>query len=377
MNDDGYIRTKARHAMLALATNLRRAHGCRYVVGPTPTRSGTAVIVGAGPSVTESLIHIERLQREGASIFCTNTGLRVLASAGIVPDYVVVREALDVSAQLAHPYRHLVLDLGAHPATFTGNPLVFIAGAIQCFELAAICGVRPLYGGPAALTGAVALAENWGAREIVLTGADLCFAGNGAAYAVGSVYGDMRGANEGDMIALSGLDAQTALNAPAGVPYPERQRVVEVPHVNGGVCYQIEPWADQRSWLETHALRWSGITLLDASEGCHKLGWQSVFLRYVEAQGGVTPPTGTLDTLPAIEAVRRQIETVRGTTAAARAGGPIGAIPGLAAGCEIVEATAAGDLLRIRELIENPRDGVMAGCEALDAACRDIEERIA
>ena len=67
--DDNYVKHKARPSMLAAVRNLHSAHLYPYAVGDRPReRSGTAVVVGAGPSLTRSLAFVAQMQAEGALV---------------------------------------------------------------------------------------------------------------------------------------------------------------------------------------------------------------------------------------------------------------------------------------------------------------------
>ncbi len=386
--DDNYVRHKARPSILAAVRNLHSAHLYPYAVGERPReRSGTAVVVGAGPSLTQSLAFVAEMQREGALVLTVNAALPALAAGGVVPDVVVCREVVDVSAQLSHPVRCVVLDLCAGSETWRSelfygiyslcatDVMWFVPGAMQCFELAANLEVEPLFAGSAALTAAVALAEAWGAAEIVLVGVDLAFAQDGKGYADGSAWSGYRGelAADGRMsLEGAGFEAMGARSSSVGIPGPPQQQTVRrVPAIGGGEVSQLMTWADQQGWLENFAARhWdidcTNATLSGASIGGWSEGWpgagEAESLDHVVAMGlpaGVTVPRERTEA--AIADVLRQCDTVRNVAASVLDDdGAPHTVPGYLAGCDVVEAAAAGALMGVHDSGLPMREGVSA-----------------
>ena len=199
-NDRAFTFYRSRLVAEAWLTNLLDACALPYAFGPRPaSRAGTAVCVGAGPSLERTGPELARMQAAGALIATVNTALPAVARY-CTPDVVLVRETVDVSSHLAHPAHLRVLDLGASPAVwdaamapmrereaasraaveraaadgYAGVALPdrcpevawFVPGSTNTFELALTLGVRPLFAGPAALTALVALVEEIGRAHV-------------------------------------------------------------------------------------------------------------------------------------------------------------------------------------------------------------------
>lgn len=354
-----YILHKARAVTANLVRNLchieHDGYAARRHRGP---RSGTAIVVGAGPSLSTTGPQLAAWQQQGALILTVNAALPAV-SQYVKPDVVVAREAVNVASHMAHPFGCAVLDLGVEPAvwesakTSAGEVRWFLAGALQNFELASTLDVHPLFGGTAALTAAVALAEAWGAARVVLVGVDLAFAPDGTGYASGSAWGGYRGEVQGDAVQLAGAgyDAMQSQAGAVGIPGPpSRQSVTHAPAWGGsGTVSQLLTWADQREWLERFAARHPEIECIDATgAGCRKAGW-------------LESTTPTVDPLPlpsaaplapgtrarAVDDIRQQCSRVETLAATAlHPDGAIVAVPEYLAGSDVVDAAAAAALIQ-------------------------------
>ena len=382
---------KAQAVMEAMAANLRLAQRVPYALGPRPTdRRGTFVVCGAGPSLAGSLPEVARMAREGAKVCVVNTALPAFDGV-LVPDVVLVREAVDVSGHLRYPARLRVLDLGASRAVWAealaeGECLErqdcawFLGAANHTFDLAWHLGVRPLFAGTAALTALVALCEEWGARRVVLVGADLAIREDGAAYSAGSAFSgqvtqigaDGRATHGGE-----GFRVKQEAHARSGLPLnPTHEDTIEVDRWGGGVIRTTAQWIDQFPWLVDFAMRYPEIECIDATgAGARKYGWSEVLLDRLEVtEGGETkvgqgaPP----DFDRARAALLEQCETA--ISLAGTVTDPEGcavAVPGLLRGMDLVEAAAAGRTLLAIESDEPTADRVRAVYLALsDSAAR-------
>lgn len=387
-SEELYALTKARPAMLACVRNLTTARERRYALpreaGP---RQGTVVIVGSGPSLDESLHLVREMHAQGALVYTTNTGLAALARAGIVPSVVVAREVLDVRSHLEHPHGELVLDLAVNADVWDAHPSAswFVAGGTQFFELASRLGVRPLFGGPAALTAAVALADARGAERIVLVGVDLAFASDGLGYARGSAFSGFGGEfGEGGRVLLdgAGLEAMKAASDAVGVPAPPRVQTVTLTQgLHGAAVRQLGTWADQQRWLEAFAPR-ARCALLDnlTAQGASIAGWHR---RTVAPR--VPPHLPRTDDEPvvprvdeALADIARQCDTVASIADTVRdPEGCVVAVPGYLDGCDVVEAAAAGDLITVRRMGYAPGPGVRLTCAALASAAEAVRAAVA
>lgn len=260
---DLFARRKAEHVMRALVTNLRTASSLPYLVSHEhqPMRGVPAFIVGAGPSLSASLPLLERAAEVGY-VIAVNASAQAVSRV-VQPDVVVVRESIDVSAQMQGVRAGLVaLDACASPAVWAAAESVgergwFLAGAVQHFGIASLLRARPVYAGPAALTAAVALAHAWGASPIVLVGCNLAFAGDGRGYAAESGWGDVRGHVHGGHVSLAGMAHMRGVVAASGqTPPPEVQQVERFPAWGGeGEVSSLLTWGDQVRWLRDFAAR--------------------------------------------------------------------------------------------------------------------------
>ena len=386
-----YALTKARPAMLASVSNLQRIEARPYALPPLAERGhGAVYIVGSGPSLVDGIDALRSAQASGALVYATNTSLPAMARAGIVPDVVVVREVLDVADQLSHGAHEIVCDLACSPRVWEragwhpGIASWFVAGGTQFFALAHRLGVRPLFGGPASLTAAVALAIERGAGRIVLVGVDLAFADDGQGYASGTAYEGFAGqlTDAGMRVGGAGLEVMRAASAAASVPPPPRvQRTARVPSLDGREVEQLGTWADQQAWLESIATRFGErIELVNATaRGALIAGWsRRPALTRRQPWPRVMRQAVALERVrDTVEDVRRQAETVASMADTVRdADGCVVAVPGYLEGCDIVEAVAAGDMITVREMGYAPGPGVRLTCMALSDAARAVREAL-
>lgn len=366
MTDRGYVLHKSRPtAEAALRNLLGPAEELPYALAAHPSeRRGTVVVVGAGPSLDRTAHHLPRLIEEGASVFTVNTALPKVAQH-CEPDVVIAREIVDVSAHLAHPARLRVLDLGAHErvwaAAMKAGPCAwFIAGADQYFDLAATIGVRPLFGGQAAVTSAVALAEQWGAARIVLLGCDLAIDDDGRSYADGTAFSGQRAVIGADGMAENGGDGfavKQAAHEAAGIRgWPEREITTVLERWGGGEPLRTTTqWLDQITWLATFAARHPEIVCLDATgAGARKPRWTQIrpdaACDVRDWAGPWGPVVGRMQQLPPFRACVREhlaAQAARIDALAANTSHPDGnplAIPDLMRGVDFAELMAARDV---------------------------------
>lgn len=249
---------------------------------PAPAdRRGTAIVVGAGPGLAD---HVDALRRAAghATIFAVNASLGALRNAGIRASWVVARESLDQSHHLeAGGFDRAALDVACHPAIWDeaerhapGAVHAFVAGATQFFQIADALDVRPLYGGTAALTAAVQLAFELGAKRIVLVGVDLAVV-DGDAYSALSPYGAVKGEVKGDVVHFTETQRwDEGARRVGAVPEPKLQRA-DIRRCWDGV-ERPAMHASQLDWLGTFARRAAraGVECVDTSrKGIAKEGW--------------------------------------------------------------------------------------------------------
>jgi hypothetical protein len=214
-----------------LIANLRHAAG-RHVDDLAINVQHGALVVGAGP------ISMSRLRNTGARVvYATQSSALALAHVGKRADYIVCIESIDVSEQLrkatdANPSATVILDLTAHPKCFEAaerRPVIWSLawsayyGAIyDCFD------VRPLSGGGAAFTTAVAFALRRH-LDVHLVGFEGVVDGKGATYAPGSPWSGLR--HELDEatgeVRFEGHPERDELHRASGVPpIPRTRRLI-------------------------------------------------------------------------------------------------------------------------------------------------------
>lgn len=354
-----YVLHRSRLVAEAMLANLPAAGSLPYALGPRTTeRAGTWVCVGAGPSLEATGPELARMQKAGACILTVNTALSAV-SRWVRPDVVIAREVVDVSSHLHWPAGLYVLDIGASPRAWerarnNGPTAWFWPGAPHCFDLAATHGGRPLFGGPAAMTGLVALAEEWGAAEIVLVGCDLALADDGKSYADGSAFAGQRAEIDAHGVATNGGDGfvrKQEQHARGGVEaYPTREATALVERWGGGgMLRTTTQWLPQLEWLRNFAQRHPEIVCIDATGAGTRKGWREVDVREVT----VTPASGPVLSAPDPEAMARvlaSIEEQRETALAVavnvlHADGAPECVPGFVRGTDFVDMFAAKGLL--------------------------------
>lgn len=383
--DQAWLKHKAKPSLLSTIDNLKRAKRHRYAIGHLDEgeQIGTAVVVGSGPSLTSRGGVIRELQHSGAMVITTNTGLPALAKMSIVPNVVATREVVDVGSHLDHPAGCIAVDLAAAPSVWeaaerNGSKVIwFVGAAMQYFELASKLGVKPLYGGGAALTAAVALAAEWGARRIVLVGVDLAFADDGAGYADGSAWSGYRGELGDDMVIIGGdgYAAMVEQSKHSNIkPPPQAQRTVEATAYGGnGTVRQLLTWADQKQWLETFAERHQQLDLINATcAGVRIEGWVEGLVNYRQTLPSMrTVQEDVVDAV--IDDIRRQCKTVGALGATVRdPQGCVAAVPGWLDGNALVEAVAAPDIVAQRDMRLPAKQAIIAQSEALEAAAAQV-----
>lgn len=277
---------KSRQIAEAVAANLGvfRRFGIPYALEASPgSRRGTYVIVGAGPSLADTGPLLAKYQRAGAVICTVNTALKKVAQY-VVPDVVLTREVVDVSAHLDYPAKLRVVDVSANPkvvakARAMGDTAFFISSQLPFFEVASVLGVRPLFGGGGALTAMVQLAEQWGAAQIVLLGVDLALAPDGSGYATGTAFSGYNVSSATGVVSGEGLKVKQEAHASGGVAPPTTQMgLKDVPAWGGkGTVKAMQVYWDQLEWLQNfHARYKDDIYLQDATGAGASKGWKEV-----------------------------------------------------------------------------------------------------
>lgn len=84
--------------------------------------NGIAVIVGSAPSMLDNLGKIREMQEEGCKVFAMNNAANVLAEHGIMPDYQVMIDAREATAELIGPAKTHLFASQVHPECFRRVP---------------------------------------------------------------------------------------------------------------------------------------------------------------------------------------------------------------------------------------------------------------
>lgn len=285
--NDAFVRYKSRHAVTWSLCNLQRlvGHRCATALG-RPLADHTAIVVGAGYTLTRNGERLRAAQDAGAVIIGVNSSAPILAEYGVRPDVIVVRESIDNSAEInATNARYVCVDICAHPRIWdaAGDRLAWFApGYGRHFDVCQRLGVRPLYGGTAAFTSAVALARDWEASRIVLVGAGMgmeTIDGELRPYHRAAPRGTLRGTIDGDLIRFTGNEANDALAIAAGQqPQPSACSFEWLPAYDYSTRLPaLHPLVDEHEWLATQAMRHGGrVEMINASEGgAGVVGWRN------------------------------------------------------------------------------------------------------
>lgn len=392
--NDAFIRYKSRHAVTWSLCNLQRiaGHPCATSLG-RPLAGRTAIVVGAGYALTRNGEHLRAAQRAGAAIIGTNSSAPILAHYGVQPDAIVVRESIDNSAEIASSDARLVcVDICAHPRIWdaAGERLAWFApGYGRHFDVCQLLGVRPLFGGTAAFTSAVALAREWGAARIALAGAGMAMEaidGELRPYHPEAPRGTLRGILDGDAVRFSGNEANDAIAIASGQqPQPVACAIEWLPaHDYRGRLPALHTLCDEHGWLETEATRHGArIELVNASEGgAGVVGWRNErlvdVLPRIEDGAPITLDAGERIRLEAQEALTLALraeadELARLTSRMLSPAGPqlhtLASDAAAQNGSPLVEALAAWRLVDVSDGPALERCRTFYG--ALQAAARD------
>jgi hypothetical protein len=173
----------------------------------------TGLVIGAGPSLNNSLQHIRKVQDEFL-IIAVGTALKPLLNAGIVPDLTV---ALDSNPVTLKQYEGLPtlenLFLCATTTIdvkliemFSGRLFLFtsniLPGQNEWLDSFNSLPERLSVAGTVTFT-ATDLARHMGCTDIVFAGFDLCMKDDGTTHANGSVHNGEK-SNKGDLIEIQG-----------------------------------------------------------------------------------------------------------------------------------------------------------------------------
>ncbi len=156
------------------------------------------IIVGAGPSLRKN-IHLLKDIKGKALIIAAITAHRILLTHGIVPDFVIAAEKIDMSEYFTNTDEEkmvrLMLPELVHPSTFEKNTrgkFVYFSSFLELGKThAKYWGSEflPDVGG-SVTTAALSMGVAFGCNPIVFIGQDLSFSPEGLSHAPGGVYSE-------------------------------------------------------------------------------------------------------------------------------------------------------------------------------------------
>lgn len=98
-----------------------RLPGRRWLTSEEP-HGQKAILCGSGPSIADDMDQIEQRYEDGAAVFALNGAARYLSEQGILPDYQVILDAREDSAELIGPAHEHLFASQCHPETFRRCP---------------------------------------------------------------------------------------------------------------------------------------------------------------------------------------------------------------------------------------------------------------
>lgn len=182
--------------------HLQSAHSVKRLFGLH--RGLPAVVVGAGPSLTDSLESLKE-SRTKAVYIAVDTAVRVLRHAGIDPDYIVTVDPQPVNRVFLEGYAgqaSIVLDptVSHHSARYASKSRVYVTSTP--FQLGRLFGLMlaeepgELAFGGSVSTNAYDLARRMGCDPVYLVGQDLAFS-DGQVHARGAALEERLSWKEG------------------------------------------------------------------------------------------------------------------------------------------------------------------------------------
>ena len=87
-----------------------------------PEHKGIAILCGSGPSLADTLEEIREMEGHGGIVFALNGAAKYLADNGIMPDYQVLIDARERTADLVGPAREHLFASQVHPECFRRAP---------------------------------------------------------------------------------------------------------------------------------------------------------------------------------------------------------------------------------------------------------------
>lgn len=235
---------------------LYEGYSIRELYGMLP-EDVPVIIVSAGPSLNKNIMELKKAVGK-ACIIATDTAMKPLLNAGILPNLFVIIDGLKPEVLFQHK------DISKVPmVTMTAvstEPMAchkgkkFFYGAESAFEDELSGDIKKkqeeqsdrnipfLVTGGSVATSAYALALNMGAKTVILVGQDLAMTGN-RTHADGTFQ-----------------DHMDQIDVDSG-------KYFEVEAIDGGKVLTRDDFDLYRKWFEDHFKQWSHITVIDATEG--------------------------------------------------------------------------------------------------------------
>jgi Protein of unknown function DUF115 len=261
-----------------------------------------AFIIGAGPSLDKNIRQLSRAVRKGL-VFATNSSALALSKLGIIPQFLLCIESIDISQRLETiPFLDQTIrmfSLSASPKTMrTGKgPLLPFYEALPqyCLPLEDLLGVPGVGVCGSVSTAAFSIAQKLGCGPIVLVGQDMAFTA-GKTYAGGTGYESSRAEfnTQSKHIRLDWNDTIKQLHGTQHGSRHEFEPLLEVEAWGGGTVTSGPSLTAVNSWLESSAAMAAqfqpGLRLINATEGGSRVkGFEEM------------PLEALLDTLPDLD----------------------------------------------------------------------------
>lgn len=214
-----------------------------------------AIIVSAGPSLNKNIMDLKKAVGK-ACIIATDTAMKPLLNAGIVPNLFVIVDGLKPEQLFQHkdisksPMVTMTAVSTEPMACHKGKKFFYLSGSglenkiiADLEEKEGISRALPdLMTGGSVATSAYSLAINMGARTIILVGQDLAMTGN-KTHADGTFQDKM-----------DNIDVNSG-------------EYFEVESIDGGKVLTRADFKLYLDWFEKYIKEWDHITTVDATEG--------------------------------------------------------------------------------------------------------------
>ena len=234
---------------------LYEGYSIRELFGMLP-EDVPVIIVSAGPSLNKNIMELKKAVGK-ACIIATDTAMKPLLNAGILPDLFVIIDGLKPEILFQHkdiskvPMVTMTAVSTEPMACHKGKKFFYAAGSAFEDELTEDISIQDeiseraipyLMTGGSVATSAYTLGLNMGAKTVILVGQDLAMTGN-RTHADGTFQDEM-----------DKIDADSG-------------EYFEVEAVDGGKVLTRADFDKYRIWFEDHFKMWKHIKVIDATEG--------------------------------------------------------------------------------------------------------------